>query len=133
MCLNLPDNCPCNSDIWRCEDISHPVLFWVLGGWFWSSSCSTRQIDDSVLSCRDYCIWHNLILTYDTKMLYIPISSNSYIRDAWAYIYTTNCGNVVTYIKSSVNQIFSLVFALNIPNIKSYDSYVQLEEYPNDF
>jgi len=66
------------------------------------------------------------------RMLNVPISAIFALEDAQIHICTTNCGNVVTYIKASVNQTFSLASTLNVPDIKPYDSYVWLRGYFDD-
>ena len=66
------------------------------------------------------------------RMLNVPISAIFALEDAQVDICTTNCGNVVTYIKASINQTFSLAFTLNVPDIKLYDSHVWLREYFDD-
>ena len=61
------------------------------------------------------------------KMLYDSISINSYTEVLLGSYLHPDSYYVASNIEVSVNQSFSLVTALNIPNVKLYNSYVWFE------
>jgi len=44
--------------------------------------------------------------------------------NAWVYISTTNCSNVASNVKASIDETFSFGTTLNIQNVELYDGHV---------
>ena len=73
---------------------------------------------------RDHCTLHTYILEFCMKMLHDPISSSSYTEVLLDSYSTFDNHYVASDIEAPVNQFFSLVTALNIPNIKLNNGHV---------
>ena len=53
-----------------------------------------------------------------------PLPAVLVLRDAWVHISTPDSGDVVSYVKTSVNESFSLIAALKIPYINLDNGHV---------
>ena len=53
-----------------------------------------------------------------------PLPAVLVLRNAWVHISTSDSGDVVSYIKTSVNESFSLIAALKIPYINLDNGHV---------
>ena len=55
----------------------------------------------------------------------VPFPAVFALRDARIHVSTSNCGNMLTYIKSSVNLTLGFSTILGVPNVNPDDSHVR--------
>ena len=77
-----------------------------------------------------------------TIVLYTPGTLNSAWKDnmfllstiltlqhTWIHVCSTNSGNIASNIKAPVNESFSFVTTLNVPDIQPDNNYIRLQRY----